>query len=72
MCLEWTYFGVHTASTYKYVSLLLSIVFLIYCLIYEIHAFYKIIPYTHTDIGTTKYNAYVEKYSYFLRDIRYE
>lgn len=69
--LEWTYFSNHLTMQYKYVSLGFSIAFVVYCLIYEIHVFYRIIPYTHTDIGSTRYNFYVERYSYFLRDLRF-
>jgi hypothetical protein len=72
LCLEWTYYSNHSIYPYKLISLGLSIVFVVYCLIYEIHSFYKIIPYTYTDIGSNRFDFYVEKYSYFLRDIRYE
>ena len=45
---------------------------MLYLLIYETYVFYKIIPYGCVQVGTEQFNEYIEKYSYFLRDIRYE
>lgn len=70
--LEWTYYSNHVSAEYKNISLGISIGFVLYCLVYEIYVFYRIIPFTHTDIASNKYNFYVERYSYFLRDLRYE
>lgn len=72
LCLDWAYFTSHSLTYYKYASLSAGVLFAVYCLIYEIHAFYKIIPYTYTDISSKKFDLFVEKYSFFLRDIRFE
>ena len=68
--LEWLTFNQH--SQYKEVSLALSIVGALYFLIYEIYVFYRLIPYPFAEVASKKYAYYVEKYSFFLRDLRFE
>jgi hypothetical protein len=58
-------------SIYVYVSLGLSIAAAVYFLIYEVYIFYRLIPFGHVQAGSSKYANYVEKYSYYLRDIRF-
>lgn len=59
LCLEWAYFPQHSVAPYKYLSFGSSILLVLYCLAYEIHCFYKIIPFPYTDLGSTKFDFYI-------------
>lgn len=54
-----------------YASFGLSIVAAIYFLAYEVYIFYTLIPYGSVEAGSKKYRVYLERFSYFLRDIRF-
>lgn len=56
---------------YVYASFGLSIVAAIYFLAYEVYIFYRLIPYGSVEAGSKKYRVYLERFSYFLRDIRF-
>ena len=68
--LEWLAFDPN--AEYRIPSLCLSIVATLYFLIYYIYVFYRIIPYAFVESSSKKYADYVEKYSFFLRDLRFE
>lgn len=58
--------------TYAYVSFGMSILATVYFLTYEVYVYYRMIPFGHTEAGSKKYMEFIEKYSFFLRDIRFE
>ena len=68
--LEWLAFS--SQSQYKEVSLAISIVASLYFLCYELYVFYRLIPYPFVELMSKKFSYYVERYSFFLRDLRYE
>ena len=68
--LEWLTFTQHSA--YQAASLALSILIVLYFLLYEIYVFYQLIPYPYADIRSAKFASYIEKYSFFLRDLKFE
>ena len=68
--LEWLTFD--SNGDYRIASLSLSIAAIIYFLIYYVYVFYRIIAYAYVESSSKKYAEYVEKYSFFLRDIRFE
>lgn len=76
VALEWLTFTkkIHKNSnlTYAYVSFGISIFAALYFLIYEVYVYYRIIPFGNTETGSKKYLNFIEKYSFFLRDIRFE
>jgi hypothetical protein len=69
--LEWLVFSEQT-SVYRTPSLIISVVSLVYFLCYELLVFYRLLPYCWVELKSAKFQYYVEYYSYFLRDLRYE
>ena len=68
--MDWMAFD--SNSVYRIVSFSLSIVATLYFLIYHVYIFYRLIPYSWIEPASKKYSDYVEKYSFFLRDLRFE
>lgn len=78
VALEWLTLSSKLNSTdsnlnygYVYGSLAMSIVLSVYILAYEVYVFYQLIPFCGVQIRALKYANYVEKFSYFLRDLRF-
>lgn len=78
VALEWLTLSLKLNSTdsnlnygYVYGSLAMSIVLSMYILAYEVYVFYQLIPFCGVQIRASKYANYVEKFSYFLRDLRF-
>ena len=59
-------------TSIKYVSFGLSMFAILYFLVYHTYIFYRLIPFTKVHIGSLGFTHFVEKYSYFLRDLRFD
>lgn len=71
LVLEWLYFQKQTESGYKWISLVVCIVLLIYFLTYELYIYYDMFQYPEAHINTRSYLMYATKYGHFLNKIRY-
>ena len=65
-------FSNHPAISIKYASLGVSVVAILYFLAYHTYIFYRLIPYARVELQSRKYKLFVEKFSYFLRDLRFD
>jgi hypothetical protein len=79
VALEWLTFskklsdsGQNSNFVYAYASFGVSIFAVLYYLAYEMYVYYRIIPFGSTEAGSKKYLDFIEKYSFFLRDLRFE
>lgn len=68
--LEWIYFD--AASTERWISLGLCILFNVYFLFYELYIYYDMINYPTAHIGNKFYDYYVVKYGSVLKNIRFQ
>ena len=65
-------FSRHPAAPIKYASILVSSLAIVYFLAYHTYIFYRLVPYARVELQSRKYRVFVEKFSYFLRDLRFD
>ncbi len=68
--LEWIYFD--AASFERWLSFGLCLIFNVYFIAYELYIYYDMIKYPLAKIGNQKYEFYLNRYSTFLKNIRFE
>lgn len=67
--LEWLNFD--AASAERWISFMVCLAFLVYFVGYELYAYYDMIEYPLAEIGNQKYEYYVTRYSFYLKNIRF-
>lgn len=72
LVLEWLYFQKQQEGTYRWVSLAVCVMLLVYFLVYELYIYYDMFQYPEAHVNTRSYLIYATKYGHFLSKIRYE
>lgn len=67
--LEWFYFD--GSNNLHWISVILSVVFVLYFMAYHLYMYYDLHQYPKTSLGTAAYSYYVTKYGSFLSSVKY-
>lgn len=69
IALEWFFFD--SSNSLHWISITLSIIFVVYFMAYHLYMYYDLHQYPKTSVGTSAYSYCVTKYGSFLSSIKY-